>query len=157
RFHRVYEAEKRLQLAEMPDAQSAARRLIRLALDQPAPRTILFIEEPETALKVARELEKSGAAGRVALLTGTMRGRERDQLRDTVFQEFERPELPAEPVWLVATSAGEVGVNISGERLITMLTESDHLLQRLGRLNRFGDQEGEPHRVGEAHVLFVAG
>src|ERR1019366_6589995 len=31
----------------------------------------------------------------------------------------------------------------------------DHLLQRLGRLNRFGDQDGEPHRVGGAHVVYV--
>lgn len=46
-----------------------------------------------------------------------------------------------------------MGVNISGELLITPLQESDHLAQRFGRLNRFGDQDDEPHRVGRAHVI----
>ena len=78
-----------------------------------------------------------------------MRGWERDQLanRDEVFRIFLEPEEPAEPAWLVSTSAGEVGVNLTCERLVTELVEADHLLQRFGRLNRFGGPKGEAHVV----------
>jgi CRISPR-associated endonuclease/helicase Cas3 len=155
-FRRIYEAEKHLWLEESADHQAAAHRLVALALHQPAARTIVFVEKPEEALDVARQLEKAAGAGRVALLTGTMRGLERDRLtQSAAFGAFQKAPLPAESAYLVTTSAGEVGVNVSGERLVTLLTESDHLLQRFGRLNRFGDREGDPHRIGQAYVVFV--
>lgn len=157
RFRRVYEAEKRLWLYEVTDKKAAEGKLTELALQSPAARTIVFVERPEDAARMAERIEKEAGTERVALLTGTMRGWERDRLTkdSTAFGRFQIAQQPPEPAWLVATSAGEVGVNISGERLVTMLTESDHLLQRLGRLNRFGDQDGEPHRIGEAHVVYV--
>jgi CRISPR-associated endonuclease/helicase Cas3 len=154
---RVYEAEKRLRLHEAVDKKAAEGILAELALKEPATRTIVFVERPEDAARMADRIEKAASPERVALLTGTMRGWERDSLTkdSTAFGSFQRSQTPPEPTWLVATSAGEVGVNISSERLVTMLVESDHLLQRLGRLNRFGDQDGEPHRTGEAHVVYV--
>jgi CRISPR-associated endonuclease/helicase Cas3 len=157
RFRRVYEAEKRLRLHEATEKKAAEAKLIELALQESGARTVVFVERPEDAARMAETIEQTAGRERVALLTGTMRGWERDQLaKDSpAFRSFQEARQPSEAAWLVATSAGEVGVNISGERLVTMLTESDHLLQRLGRLNRFGDQDGEPHRVGEAHVVHV--
>ena len=157
RLRRVYDAEKRLRLHEVPDKKAAEAKLMELAMREPAARTIVFVERPEDAARVAEKIEKTAGRDRVALLTGTMRGWERDRLAKELlaFRSFQEARQPSEAAWLVATSAGEVGVNISGERLVTMLTESDHLLQRLGRLNRFGDQDGEPHRIGEAHVVYV--
>jgi CRISPR-associated endonuclease/helicase Cas3 len=157
RFRRVYQAEKRLQLHEAADKKAAECMLAELALKEPAARTIVFVERPEDAARMADRIASVACPERVALLTGTMRGWERDNLTkdSTAFGSFQKVQQPPEPTWLVATSAGEVGVNISGERLVTMLTESDHLIQRLGRLNRFGDQDGEPHRIGEAHVVYV--
>jgi CRISPR-associated endonuclease/helicase Cas3 len=157
KFRRVYEAEKRLRLHEAEDRKAADARLIELALQQPSARTVVFVERPEDAARIAERIEKTAGRDRVALLTGTMRGWERDRLatESTAFAGFREARQPSDFTWLVTTSAGEVGVNISGERLVTMLTESDHLLQRLGRLNRFGDQDGEPHRIGEAHVVYV--
>lgn len=79
-------------------------------------------------------------------LTGTMRGFERDDLfRDPVFVRFlpksSRPVdiLPAEgTVYLVCTSAGEVGVNISADHLVCDLSTFESMAQRFGRVNRFG-------------------
>jgi CRISPR-associated endonuclease/helicase Cas3 len=155
RFRRVYEAEKLVRLHEVKDKRAAEAKLIDLAMQAGSARTIVFIEKPEDAAQMAERIEKLAGKDRVALLTGTMRGWERDQLaKDSLaFRSFQEVRQPSQGVWLVATSAGEVGVNISGERMVTMLTESDHLLQRFGRLNRFGDQDGEPHRIGEAHVI----
>ena len=157
RFRLVYEAEKRLRLHEAADKKAAETKLIELAMQESGARTIVFVERPEDAARMAERIEKTAGRDRVALLTGTMRGWERDQLakESLAFRSFQDARQPSEAAWLVATSAGEVGVNISGERLVTMLTESDHLLQRLGRLNRFGDQDREPHRIGEAHVVYV--
>ena len=157
RLQKVFEAEKRLRLHPVEDKKKAEEKLLELAIEEPTTRTIIFVERPEDAAKFADKIAKSKGIDRVALLTGTMRGLERDRLaRDSAaFRSFQVAEQAVTPVWLVATSAGEVGINISGERLVTMLTESDHLLQRLGRLNRFGDQDGEPHRVGRAEVVHI--
>ena len=48
---------------------------------------------------------------------------------------------------MVATSAGEVGIDLSSDRLITDLDTADHLVQRFGRLNRFGETSGEAHVI----------
>ena len=120
----------------------------RLATEAPASRTAIFIEQPEKALELLERLRKEGRACK--LLTGTMRGFERDELvKSDVFRRFLIAEPGTDPVWLVATSAGEVGVNFSCDRLITGLTEADGILQRFGRLNRFGESEG-----AEAHLVF---
>jgi CRISPR-associated endonuclease/helicase Cas3 len=155
-FRRVYEAEKRLYIHDVPDNKAATAITRELALRKAVPRTIVFVEEPEKAADLAAQFEKEVGTGRVALLTGTMRGRERDALAsDPVFAAFTQSQAPEAPLYLVTTSAAEVGVNITGERLVTRLVESDRLMQRLGRLNRFGDHPGAPHRIGEAHLVCV--
>ncbi|HEY3456352.1 MAG TPA: type I-U CRISPR-associated helicase/endonuclease Cas3 [Bryobacteraceae bacterium] len=149
-FRYVYEAEKRAWLHEIPDQTTARTQMIERALAPGALRTILFIEKPEQAADVARQIENKTSPEQVALLTGTMRGYERDRLKtEGAFAAFLKPDLPDRPYYLVATSAAEVGVNISGERMITLIQDSDRLLQRLGRLNRFGVQ------AGEAHIFYV--
>jgi hypothetical protein len=44
-------------------------------------------------------------------------------------------------VYLVCTSAGEVGVNISADHLVCDLSTFDSMAQRFGRVNRFGDRD----------------
>jgi CRISPR-associated endonuclease/helicase Cas3 len=87
---------------------------------------------------------------RVEKLTGTLRGRERDRLatENRVFARFMPPGdrsdavTPAEgTVYLVCTSAGEVGVNLSADHLVCDLTPFDSMAQRFGRVNRFGEQK----------------
>ncbi len=73
-------------------------------------------------------------------LTGTMRGYERDKLiDDPIFKRFlPKPETGDATVYLVCTSAGEVGVNISADHLVCDLSTFDSMAQRFGRVNRFG-------------------
>jgi CRISPR-associated endonuclease/helicase Cas3 len=83
---------------------------------------------------------------RTRQLTGTMRGFERDGLfLDPVFARFLPPSnepkkiLPVEgTVYLVCTSAGEVGVNITADHLVCDLSTFESMAQRFGRVNRFG-------------------
>ena len=146
-FQKRYTADKRLYLHCEADRKKVDAKLLDLATDLSAPRTIIYLEKPEEALALAEKLQPVYLGG-VELLTGTMRGYERDRLTETeVFQAFQRKEPPAQSICLVATSAGEVGVNITAERQITTLAEADHLIQRFGRLNRFGGERGDAHLV----------
>ena len=154
-FRRIYTAEKRLHLHSVSNQKELEAELLSLAAASSTGRTILFIEQPEKAFEVQKRLQAATGSTQIALLTGTMRGWERDRLAeyDPVFAAFSRPAAPAEPHWLVTTSAGEVGVNITCERMISALAESDHMLQRFGRLNRFPAPGVEA--IGEAHVIYI--
>ncbi|MGC1719691.1 MAG: type I-U CRISPR-associated helicase/endonuclease Cas3, partial [Isosphaeraceae bacterium] len=145
-FRGIFEAPKSLTMHEV-EGKAVESTLFKFASEAPVGRTLVFVEQPEKAAAFASRLGKDGRA--VALLTGTMRGRERDRLAedDQVFRRFLDHDALDTPVWLVATSAAEVGVNLTCERLVTGLVESDRLIQRFGRLNRFGGTKGEAHLV----------
>ena len=75
----------------------------------------------------------------VLVLTGTIRGKERDELAASEgFQRFKKDAPSGETVYLVCTAAGEVGVDISADHLVSDLTPFDSMAQRLGRVNRYG-------------------
>ena len=79
---------------------------------------------------------------RVAVLTGTIRGYERDEFAASgLFDGFRtRPDRPPpeQTRYLVATSAGEVGVDLDADHMVCDLTTLDSMIQRLGRVNRLG-------------------
>lgn len=140
-------AVKRLSLVALGNGEKLDAKLVALAKEKIDGRAILiFTRSVETAMKVADELDKGENKGKVATLTGTMRGKERDELVSTnpVFQRFlpekdraKNTEITG-TVYLVATSAGEVGVNISADDLICDLSTYESMAQRFGRVNRFG-------------------
>ena len=114
-------------------------------------RVLVYVRSPEDAKEIASALTnaKSGlgpdAEHRVALLTGTIRGHERDKLAATpLFREFksrdDRPP-PEQTLYLICTSAGEVGVDFDADHLICDLTTLDSMAQRFGRVNRMGGKE----------------
>jgi len=105
---------------------------------------LIFLRRVKDVEDVARELRKEKVA--VETLTGTQRGWERDQLTrsNSVFARFLPPrDRNAEPsegtVYLVCTSAGEIGVNLSADHLVCDVTPLDSMIQRFGRVNRFGN------------------
>lgn len=103
---------------------------------------LVFARTVEDVEKIAGKLK--GKKQQVQQLTGTLRGWERDQLvnNDSIFSRFLRQAQPAAgTVYLVCTSAGEVGVNISADHLICDLSPFDSMVQRFGRVNRFGDRD----------------
>lgn len=141
-FRDRYRAIKRLHLVKSEHPEEEIRRQ---ALD-PDRRTIVFVRSPKEAQSIASGIEKARSGIRVPRITGLQRGRERDLLlNDPVVERYlcKTPPPGDDPCWLVATSAGEVGIDLSADRLITDLDTADHLLQRFGRLNRFGETEGD--------------
>ncbi|MHB1559242.1 MAG: type I-G CRISPR-associated helicase/endonuclease Cas3g [Isosphaeraceae bacterium] len=138
------EAAKAIALHPLEDEKKLAERLAELALvHKDANRAVLvFARGVETVEDVAKRLRKANA-NHVESLTGTMRGRERERLIETpVFRRFlPDPDTGDETVYLVCTSAGEVGVNISGDDLVCDLTTFESMAQRFGRVNRFGRRD----------------
>jgi superfamily II DNA/RNA helicase len=84
---------------------------------------------------------------RILKMTGEMRGYERDRgqlVESPKFQAF-LPERDREtarpPQYLIATSSAEVGVNLDADDGLCDLSTLDSMIQRIGRINRFGKTE----------------
>lgn len=142
-------ARKGLQLHAVGDRKELPERIAAKAAELEG-KVIVFLSSVDHAEKCVQALRKVREDGVVAL-TGTMRGAERDDLvKHPVFVRFlPRPDLDVKPqdgtVFLVATSAGEVGIDLSADHLVTDLPPFDALAQRLGRVNRFGEGDAEVH------------
>lgn len=109
-------------------------------------RVVVFVHSPGDAAKIAealkKDLDEKEHGKRVSLLTGQIRGHERDLLLEREgMQSFLGKSAPKETVYLVATAAGEVGINLHADHMVCDLTTLDSMIQRLGRVNRFGDRD----------------
>lgn len=141
-------ARKHVVLHPIADEKQLPEELAKLAVARrDSGRAVLvFARSVDVVQRVAEALEKQKLV--TVVLTGTMRGKERDELaqKNPQFLRFLSPSSRSEnspppgegTVYLVATSAGEVGVNISADDLICDLSTYDSIAQRFGRVNRFG-------------------
>jgi len=126
-------------------AWDLARRMTEVA-DQPT-RMLIYCDRRTVAEKVAEDLRrrKRAAASElvVILFVGGRRVRERqlaaDKLRThgLLAGSDRRPDAP---VFLVATSAGEVGVDLDADHMVCDLVTWERMVQRLGRVNRLGSE-----------------
>lgn len=143
-------AVKRLRFEEAPDDKGAAiAKMVELALQykDERKRVLVYVRSPGDAREIADRLTKATASTRVALLTGIIRGYERDALAETFlfkgFRSNPNRAAPAATEYLVATSAGEVGIDLDADHLVCDLTTLDSMIQRLGRVNRLGGKDRE--------------
>lgn len=149
-IHHVWrrlKAKKSLHFHPIVDEKKLAEKVANLALEHKTAGVpvLVYVRTVDDVNNVCEVLtgENGVPAERVQKLTGTIRGYERDKLIDhPTFKRFlpNPPDDAAnETVYLVCTSAGEVGVNISGYHMVCDLTTFESEAQRLGRVNRFGD------------------
>jgi CRISPR-associated endonuclease/helicase Cas3 len=120
---------------------AAAKRIAELAASYKDKQNavLIFVRTLEDVETVRKELEKK-AKREIVLLTGTIRGKERDELvQQAAFKRFLKGAVPGETVYLICTSAGEVGIDISSDHIVCDLSPFDSMAQRLGRVNRYGD------------------
>ena len=152
-------AAKRVRLEAPVAASKAVETLANLAwamrTDEDgtfARRVVVFCNSRETAQKVEKDLATRVAKAKdaygkdaklTALLVGERRFAERQKLTDDpVFQRFMAGAPQGEedrPAFLVATSAGEVGVDLDADDLVCDLVAWERMVQRLGRVNRRAD------------------
>lgn len=118
-------------------------------------RCLVFCNARQDATAVAAELRtlaKSATAPEppIELFVGGRRVRERTQARDALarlgFLAGTAVNLERS-AFLIATSAGEVGVDLDADHMVCDLVAWERMVQRLGRVNRRGD--------GDAKVVVV--
>lgn len=164
-------AAKRLSLVEVDDgkrvalAGKIAEEAVRHANKRC--RVLIYVQSPETAAQVQDDIRKrlklsEEAAGKqIGLLTGTIRGHERDLLANSeLFQAFRSNpnrslQLDGPTLYLVSTSAGEVGVDLDADHLVGDLTTLDSMGQRFGRVNRLGGKDKKTGKRRRAEITVV--
>ena len=157
------DARKSLTIEALEATSNLAKALADRAWDQMMavsrdngrpPSIAIFCDRRADAEQVSANLRKRAGrdvlAPHVILLVGGRRVRE----RQTAYAELVehgmigdgRPSRGA-PVFLVATSAGEVGIDLDADHLVCDLVAWERMVQRLGRVNRRG--------TGTARVLVI--
>lgn len=166
-----YGAKKRLMKTTLAEKAKVADKLteeaIKLAENTEVigKRIVVFVRKPDDARTIAEKIRSHGETKKtpgpyhkaVEVLTGTMRGLERDKLVEK--EVFEKrwlngdldPNDPVNqtPVFLISTSAGEVGFDLNADHMVCDATTIDSLIQRLGRVNRRGTGNAQIHLIAE--------
>ena len=140
------EAEKLLTIEDRQDAKpdDFAKAALDLLNAHPGTRILIYRNTFKDAVKIAAEVQKKTAKSRisVALLTGQRRGLERDELA-TKLEEYGFlggiGRTRSDGAILVATSAGEVGIDLDADHMICDLVSWERMVQRIGRVNRRGE------------------
>ena len=147
---RRLDAPKRPRFVEAATATERIRHMCAAACAHRAGAVVVFVERVADARRIARGLVSalgSEAAGRVAVLTGTLREHERAALTDgEVWRRFtpgRKDGADAASVYLVATAAAEVGVDLDADHAVMDLSTLDSMIQRLGRVNRAGEGDAQ--------------
>ena len=143
-------ARKSPRFVEAATQAERIRHIRAAALAHPSGAVAVFVERVADARRIARGLVAAlgpESGERVAVLTGTLRGRERAMLTEgAVWRRFthrERHPPDAPSVYLVSTAAGEVGVDLDADHAVMDLSTLDSMIQRLGRVNRAGEGDAE--------------
>ena len=123
-------------------------------------RVIVYCNSREVAENTKsaldKKVKKTAAEGRTELFVGARRVRERtiaeERLKELGF--LAGTDEQTAPAFLVATSAGEVGIDLDADHLVCDLVAWERMVQRFGRVNRRGGErryadivvidEGEP-------------
>jgi CRISPR-associated endonuclease/helicase Cas3 len=120
-----------------------------------AVRVIIYSDSRDVARKAKEAVEKLAKGDKKAgtptveidteLFVGGRRVFERERVKERLKSlafiagsMFERTR----PVFLFATSAGEVGVDLDADHMVCDLVAWERMVQRLGRVNRRGEPEG---------------
>ena len=115
---------------------------------------VVYCNSREIAEKVTNKLKaklKDDAPdAKTILFTGGRRVRERQRAADEL-QECglvsSSTTAPQNSVFLVATSAGEVGVDLDADHMVCDLVPWERMVQRLGRVNRRGVATARVHVI----------
>jgi CRISPR-associated endonuclease/helicase Cas3 len=89
--------------------------------------------------------DRNAIGHRILKMTGELRGKERDEMvNHPIFLAFSPDRekrdraTPRHTQYLIATSCAEVGVNLDADHGLCDLSTLDSMIQRIGRINRFG-------------------
>ena len=149
-------AKKYMHINRLDDASTLSEAMANRAAalaghGESSARVIVFCDRRKDALDVKQRIEKQfkgkhGAGNTrvdfdLELLVGERRVLERTELERWLDEHgfLGEAKTPADrPTFLVATSAGEVGVDLNADHMVCDLVAFERMVQRLGRVNRRG-------------------
>ena len=150
-------ASKRLAIREpsKPDGKTIAQRAMALCGSAPA-RVAVFLSSRDLARRVAAEIGRRDKTANVTMLVGARRVHERQTVaEDLAAAGFLDDGEVTQNAYVVATAAGEVGVDLDADHALMDLVPFERIVQRLGRVNRRG-RDGHVARV-EVSPLIASG
>ena len=159
-------ARKRLKVTELDPGTNLAERLAERAVEvgcgAPVSRIMVCCDRRRDAVEVKalidKECRRRHETGALAprhaseLLVGERRVQERADVEQWLDEHGflgAGVERPSSPIFLVATSAGEVGVDLNADHMVCDLVPYERMVQRLGRVNR----RGGANRTAKVDVL----
>jgi CRISPR-associated endonuclease/helicase Cas3 len=147
-------AEKHINLARRPEGRDpppVVSRLVEHAWEitnqaRKLRRVVVYADRRDVAQKVVQGLERRAKDEKVSIQTELFVGGRRvfertlaqARLRELGFLPDSAPQPATSPTFLVATSAGEVGVDLDADDMVCDLVAWERMVQRLGRVNRRG-------------------
>ena len=148
-------ATKRLGLHVLDDPKNLlgemAERAMELGFGPVPRRVVVYCDRRKDAVEVKKLIDREirtrakespdVRAAESKLLVGARRVRERERIEpwlDSVGLLGSAEAPPVAPVFLVATSAGEVGIDMDADHMVCDLVAFERMVQRLGRVNRRG-------------------
>lgn len=152
------EASKKLIIQELDDEPKLVPKLVARAIslgNEPPARVLVYCDRRRDAVKVKEKIDQKFRKEKrkhvSELLVGGRRVFEREALSAWLkdqgfFGDVGGP--PKHPTFLIATSAGEVGVDLDADHMVCDLVEWERMVQRFGRVNRLGN--------GDASIEVVA-
>jgi CRISPR-associated endonuclease/helicase Cas3 len=156
---RRLDARKHVRIAPAVEASALAEALASKGWEltdsgKRASRVIVFVDSRKTAQEVNEAIEKlakgDGASSKVQIETELFVGGRRVAEREEAAKKLVGLGMIAgsknkleKPVFVIATSAGEVGVDLDADHAVLDLVEWERMVQRLGRVNRRGDGEAD--------------
>lgn len=167
-IHQRLTAQKWLKVTVITDARSLPECIVERAIelgegDTPA-RVLIYCHSRTDAVTVKNMIEKECKArlksGKLTdswkweLLVGERRIYERTNLEHWLEQHGFLGGASTSvdvPTFLVATSAGEVGVDLDADHMVCDMVAYERMVQRLGRINRRGGE----HRQAMVDVFAV--
>ncbi|WP_150048620.1 type I-G CRISPR-associated helicase/endonuclease Cas3g [Methylomonas rhizoryzae] len=147
-----FNAEKQLTLEIKNEGDAIVELLSESAwqLKDSGKRILIFCNKREHAQKIKDELDKrikqDKAHHQTNLLVGGRRVQERQTLVEwlTVNGFLAGAQTPPNSVaFLVATSAGEVGIDLDADHMVCDLVAYERMVQRFGRVNRRGEKHAQ--------------
>lgn len=153
------DARKRLKIHVLDDEPQLVPQLVErawsLSNEQGPARVLIYCDRREDAVKVKDEIDKKSKKEKREHVSELLVGGRRVFEREALFGWLKKhgflgdaKERPKQPTFLIATSAGEVGVDLDADHMACDLVEWERVVQRLGRVNRRGK--------GDAHIEVVA-
>ncbi|MCG8443195.1 MAG: type I-U CRISPR-associated helicase/endonuclease Cas3, partial [Caulobacterales bacterium] len=162
RVQELLNAPKPLTFADEAESRNLAARLaeeawaLRTGDDGAHRRVLVYCNSRKVADETKKKIEtlaqgdKKAGMPNVGIETELLVGARRVKEREDAQKALERlgfmssKEPPEKPVFLVATSAGEVGIDLDADAMVCDLVAWERMVQRLGRVNRRGGEAPAP-------------